>query len=257
MPHTVGPAPELFALNGVTFVVDGRPVLDDITDHPADEAIAALADAEDIEPGDVIVEEELLEAFEEVLATLYTEYTPEYAAAESGVDAGVIREITELVAGAGTALSTHNWRSAAAGNLGGWQVSRTLFLVAALLGAVASPGGTHLNAWNKFVPKPMHVPGHPHQWNELTWPIEYPLAMNELSFILPHMMQEGRGTLDVYFSRVYNPVWTNPDGMVWTEVLRDEDDLLARRQLARQRHRRRAALRQRGEHALHHVAHVG
>jgi len=166
---------------------------------------------------------ETFEAFEEVLATLYTEYTPEFAEAESGVEASVIREITELVAGAGTALSTHNWRSAAAGNLGGWQVSRTLFLVSALLGAVASPGGTHLNAWNKFVPKPMHVPGHPHQWNELTWPLEYPLAMNELSFILPHMMQEGRGTLDVYFSRVYNPVWTNPDGMVWTEVLRDEE----------------------------------
>ncbi len=165
---------------------------------------------------------ETFEAFEEVLGTLYTEFTPEYAEAESGVDAAVVREIIELVAGAGTALSTHNWRSAAAGNLGGWQVSRTLFLVSALLGAVASPGGTHLNAWNKFVPKPMHVPGHPHQWNELTWPLEYPLAMNELSFLLPHMMQEGRGTLDVYFSRVYNPVWTNPDGMVWTEVLRDE-----------------------------------
>jgi transcriptional antiterminator NusG len=42
--------------------------LDDITDHPADEALAALADAEDIEPGDVIVEEELLEEFEEAPA---------------------------------------------------------------------------------------------------------------------------------------------------------------------------------------------
>ncbi|MBD3781347.1 MAG: molybdopterin-dependent oxidoreductase [Micrococcales bacterium] len=165
---------------------------------------------------------ETFEAFEEVLSTLYAEYTPEFAAAESGVEAEVIREITDLVASAGSALSTHNWRSAAAGNLGGWQVSRTLFLVSALLGAVATPGGTHLNAWNKFVPKPMHVPGHPHQWNELTWPLEYPLAMNELSFLLPHMMQEGRGTLDVYFTRVYNPVWTNPDGMVWSEVLRDE-----------------------------------
>ncbi len=163
------------------------------------------------------------EAFEEILSTLYAEYTPEFAAAESGVSADVIREITEIVAGAGTALSTHNWRSAAAGNLGGWQVSRTLFLINALLGAVASPGGTHLNAWNKFVPRPMHVPGHPHQWNDLTWPLEYPLAMNELSFILPHLMQEGRGTLDVYFTRVYNPVWTNPDGMVWSEVLRDHD----------------------------------
>jgi anaerobic selenocysteine-containing dehydrogenase len=166
---------------------------------------------------------ETFEAFEEILATLYAEYTPELAEAESGVEAGVIEQVTEIIAGAGTALSTHNWRSAAAGNLGGWQVSRTIFLLNALMGAVASPGGTHLNAWNKFVPRPMRVPGHPHIWNDLTWPLEFPLAMNELSFLLPHMMQEGRGTLDVYFTRVYNPVWTNPDGMVWSEVLRDQD----------------------------------
>src|SRR5262249_60905875 len=30
------------------------------------------------------------------------------------------------------------------------------------------------------------------------------------------------GRLDVYFTRVYNPVWTNPDGMMWVDVLRDE-----------------------------------
>ena len=54
--------------------------------------------------------------------------------------------------GAGTRLSTHNWRSAAAGNLGGWQVARTLFLLNALMGAVATEGGTHPNSWNKFVP---------------------------------------------------------------------------------------------------------
>ena len=47
------------------------------------------------------------------------------------------RAVAEIVATAGTRLSTHNWRSAAAGNLGGWQVSRTLFLLNALLGAVA------------------------------------------------------------------------------------------------------------------------
>ena len=113
---------------------------------------------------------------------------------------------------AGNRLSTHNWRSAAAGNLGGWQVSRTLFLLNALTGAVATPGGVYPNAWNKFVPRPIHSPPHRHEWNELTWPLEYPLAHNELSFLLPHFLKEGRGRLEVYFTRVYNPVWTNPDG---------------------------------------------
>jgi anaerobic selenocysteine-containing dehydrogenase len=162
------------------------------------------------------------ESFEAALADLYAEFTFEFAARESGVAAEVLEEVAEVVAGAGTRFSCHSWRSAAAGNLGGWQVSRTLFLISALLGAVATPGGTHPNAWNKFVPKPMYLPPHPPIWNDLTWPLEYPLAMHELSFLLPHFLAEGRGSIDVYFSRVYNPVWTNPDGFSWIEALTDE-----------------------------------
>ena len=73
----------------------------------------------------------------------------------------MLAEVAEVVAGAGTRFACHSWRSAAAGNLGGWQVSRTLFLISALLGAVATEGGTFPNAWNKFVPRPIHVPPHP------------------------------------------------------------------------------------------------
>ena len=73
------------------------------------------------------------------------------------------------------------------------------------------------------MPRPIHTPPHPQEWNELTWPLEYPLAMNEMSFLLPHFLKEGRGKLDVYFTRVYNPVWTNPDGFSWIEVLTDEE----------------------------------
>jgi anaerobic selenocysteine-containing dehydrogenase len=162
------------------------------------------------------------EAFEQVLATLYAEFTFEYAAAESGIDAGVLAQVAEIVAGAGTRFSAHVWRSAAAGNLGGWQVARTLFLISALLGAVATEGGTFPNGLNKFVPQPIHTPPHPGVWQDLTWPLEYPLAQNEMSFLLPHFLAEGRGKLDTYFIRVYNPVWTNPDGLSWMETLTDE-----------------------------------
>jgi anaerobic selenocysteine-containing dehydrogenase len=161
-------------------------------------------------------------AFEEVLSGLYAKFTFEFAAAESGIPADTLAEIAEVVAGAGHRFSCHSWRSAAAGNLGGWQVSRTLFLISALLGAVATEGGTFPNAWNKFVPCPIHVPPHPGVWQELSWPLEYPLAQNEMSFLLPHFLKDGRGRLDTYFSRVYNPLWTNPDGLSWMEVLRDE-----------------------------------
>jgi anaerobic selenocysteine-containing dehydrogenase len=59
-------------------------------------------------------------------------------------------------------------------------------------------------------------------WSELLMPREYPLAFFEMSFLLPHLLREGRGKLAMYFTRVYNPVWTNPDGLSWIEMLTDE-----------------------------------
>src|SRR5688572_23362848 len=160
--------------------------------------------------------------FEERLKQIYGEYTFEFAAAESGVEAKVIEEIAKLVATAGTRFSSHNWRSVTSGVSGGWTVARALFMLNALLGAVATAGGVFPNAWNKFVPRPIYTPPHPNMWNEKTWPREFPLSMHEMSFLLPHLLKDGRGKLDVYFTRVYNPVWTNPDGFSWIEALTDE-----------------------------------
>lgn len=163
------------------------------------------------------------ESFVNELKETYKDFTFDFAAQESGVSAKVLEEVAELVANAKTKFTSHIWRSAAAGNLGGWQISRTLVLINALLGAIATEGGTYPNAWNKYVPKPMYLPPHPDVWNELSWPSEYPLSMNEMSFLLPHLIEEGKGKLDVYFTRVYNPVWTNPDGMSWIDMLLDHD----------------------------------
>ncbi|MDQ5846049.1 MAG: molybdopterin-dependent oxidoreductase, partial [Acidobacteriota bacterium] len=162
------------------------------------------------------------EEFEHQLKELYSEYTFEFAAQESGVDARTLEEIAKLVATAGTRFSSHNWRSAASGISGGWTVPRALFMINALLGAIATEGGVFPNAWNKFVPRPIYTPPHPKMWNEKTWPREYPLSMHEMSFLLPHFLKDGRGRLDVYFTRVYNPVWTNPDGFSWIEALSNE-----------------------------------
>jgi anaerobic selenocysteine-containing dehydrogenase len=162
------------------------------------------------------------EEFERELERLYGEYTPERAEAESGVPSATIVEVAHSIARAGAAFSAHIWRAAAAGNLGGWMTARCLFFLNVLTGSVGTPGGTVPNSWTKFVPSPHVRPPHPRNWNELTWPREYPLAFFEMSFLLPHLLKDGRGTLDVYFTRVYNPVWTNPDGFTWIEVLRDE-----------------------------------
>jgi Anaerobic dehydrogenases, typically selenocysteine-containing len=75
--------------------------------------------------------------FESKLKALYKEYTFEFAAKESGVEAKVIEEIAKLVSTAGTQFSSHNWRSVASGVSGGGMVARCLFFINALLGAIA------------------------------------------------------------------------------------------------------------------------
>jgi anaerobic selenocysteine-containing dehydrogenase len=158
-----------------------------------------------------------------ILKEQYAPFTPEFAARESGVESRVIVEVAHEVGKAGPALSTHVWRSAASGNLGGWQVARALEFLVVLTGAVATPGGTAPNTWNKITPSPPMMPPPPNIWNEMLLPREYPLSFFEMSFLLPHFLKEGRGKLAMYFTRAYNPVWTNPDGMSWIEALTDEN----------------------------------
>ena len=163
--------------------------------------------------------------FDEFIAALrrhYARYTPEYAEKESGVSAKVIVQVAREIAAAGSRFASHAWRGAASGNCGGWQAVRALMLLHALTGSVGTPGGMSPNGWNKFVPRPFKVPPPQRRWNELLYPPEWPLAHHELSELLPHLLKEGRGRLDAYFTRVFNPVWTYPDGLSWVEVLRDE-----------------------------------
>jgi anaerobic selenocysteine-containing dehydrogenase len=162
------------------------------------------------------------ETFHAVIDAHYARFTPEYAAAESGVAPETIVALAREIGRAGSALATHIWRNTAAGNLGGWQVARALEWLVVLVGAVATPGGTAPSAWNKTIPAPPMMPPPGKIWSELLMPREYPLAFFEMSFLLPHFLKEGRGKLAMYFTRVYNPVWTNPDGMSWIEMLTDE-----------------------------------
>lgn len=152
----------------------------------------------------------------------YAIYTPEFAEQESGVKADTIIDVARKIGEAGERFATHNWRSAASGNLGGWCVSRCLHFLNVLTGSVGAKGGTSPNSWSKFKPSFHSVPPPQKFWNELHFPSEYPLAMFEMSFLLPHMLKDGRGYMDTYFSRVFNPVWTYPDGFVWMEAYQDE-----------------------------------
>ncbi|MFQ5555630.1 MAG: molybdopterin-dependent oxidoreductase, partial [Acidimicrobiia bacterium] len=163
------------------------------------------------------------ETFVELLRETYADCTFDWAAEESGVPADRIATVAGEVAAAGSRFASHTWRATGSGNLGGWQAARTLFFLHVLTGSVGTKGGVSPNGWAKIKPEHWNMPPPHSRWNELLWPAEYPFAHHEMSFLLPYFLKEGRGKLDVYFTRVYNPVWTNPDGFSWIEVLTNED----------------------------------
>ena len=162
------------------------------------------------------------ETYIEKMIEEYAEYTPEVAEKESGVPAERVVQVAREIGAAGERFATHNWRAASSGNLGGWCVSRCLHFLNVLTGSVGTKGGTSPNSWNKFKPEFFDKPPGPKFWNELHFPNEYPMSFFEMSFLLPHLLKEGRGKMDVYFSRVFNPVWTYPDGFSWMEAYSDE-----------------------------------
>ena len=165
------------------------------------------------------------ENFISALRVTYKEYTPEFAAKESGVPGEQIVKIARLIGKAGSRFASHNWRSAGSGNLGGWAVARCLHFLNVLTGSVGTVGGTSPSGWNKFKPAAISSPPAQKFWNELHFPDEYPLSHYEMSFLLPHFLKEGRGKISVYFTRVFNPVWTFPDGFTWIEALQDEEKI--------------------------------
>lgn len=169
--------------------------------------------------------DERFEVFLDRLTDDYAEWTFERAAEVAHVPVAQVEQLATYVGQAGTRLATHTWRSAAAGNLGGWQIARSLFFLNVLTGSVGTEGGTHPNGWDKIIPHFPEMPEPNDIWSELLWPNEYPLTTNEMSILLPHLLKDGRGHLEVYFSRVYNPLWVNPDGFTWIDVLKDESKI--------------------------------
>ena len=180
---------------------------------------------EDLEVDGFSAKGQSFESTIEALKKHYAKFTPQFAEKESGVKADVIVKIAREIAAAGSRFASHLWRGSASGNLGGWQPARALMLLHVLTGSVGTEGGHNLNAWNKFVPKPYSAPPPQKRWNELLYPQEWPLCTHEMSFLLPHFLKEGRGRIEAYFTRVFNPVWTYPDGFSWIEMLRDEEKL--------------------------------
>ncbi|MFY9141543.1 molybdopterin-dependent oxidoreductase [Sulfuricurvum sp.] len=188
------------------------------------------------------------ESYLEVLKEMYSAYTLDFAVKETHVPAYKLEQLYDMFIWAGDAISTYIWRAAAAGNRGAWMGGRTAYFAIGLRGAIGTVGGTFFHHWHVIsvggkggsstVGQGMAGADVPKVkvWNELTWPPEWPLSTYELSYLLPHLLTDkewqkkwnDRGLnvpskLAVYIPRMYNPVWINPDGFRWLEVLKNEE----------------------------------
>jgi anaerobic selenocysteine-containing dehydrogenase len=190
------------------------------------------------------------DSFIEMLKELYSPYTLEYTVKETHVPAYKLEQLYEMFLWAGEAISSYFWRATAAGNRGGWVSGRTGYLALALRGAIGPEGGTFFHHWHVISVAGKGGSATVGQgkrgkniakvdvWNELAWPPEWPLSTYEMSFLLPHLLSDTewqekwikRGLnvpqkLSVWIPRMYNPVWINPDGFRWLEVLKDESKM--------------------------------
>lgn len=167
-------------------------------------------------------EPKTFERFVELLTETYAEFTPDYVSEECSIPVATVETLADEIQTAEGKFTSHLWRNAASGNLGGWQIARALLFLHVITGSLGRPGGLNPNSWDKFKAGPSESPPPLERWNELIWPKEFPLAHYEMSFLLPHLQRDQRKKIDVYFTRVYNPVWTNPDGCAWIEMLESE-----------------------------------
>jgi hypothetical protein len=123
-------------------------------------------------------------------------------------------------------LAAHTWRAASASATwaaGRWRAA--LFFLNVLTGSVGNLGGTAGNAGTSSCPSPSRIRPPSTPGTNCTCPTNIPLpTTNELP-AAPLSGEEGRGEIDVYFTRVYNPMWINPDGFMWLKALRDEEQI--------------------------------
>jgi anaerobic selenocysteine-containing dehydrogenase len=186
------------------------------------------------------------EDFVLLLKDMYKDYTVEWCSKETHVRECRINKLYNYVVDAGDRVAQYFWRGPAAGNRGGWVAAgKTGFMYLGLLGALNNFGGSGFHHGHVIsVAGKGHdatVGGKPEavtEWNEYSWPPEWPLSTYELSFLLPHLLADDdwrnkwnkRGLnipdrLKVWVPRMYNPAWINPDGFRWLETIRNEEKM--------------------------------
>jgi anaerobic selenocysteine-containing dehydrogenase len=186
------------------------------------------------------------ESFIKMIQELYAPYTKEMVVRECKLEGMEYKldQLWEMFVDGGSKIATYLWRAGPIGHRGGWMNARAGFLPLALVGAMRGDiGGIgfHHNHEISVAGKGDKAtvagerPAKVDVWNEIAWPPEYPLSSYEMSHLMPHLLMDTEWQqkwikkglnvptkLAVWYPRMYNPVWINPDGFRWIEALKDE-----------------------------------
>jgi anaerobic selenocysteine-containing dehydrogenase len=166
------------------------------------------------------------------IAVHLAQYTPEWAARESGVPAEIIVRIAREFAAAAPRCTTINNRGSHA-HWNGFYNDRAILLLNALVGNIGAPGGlcwSPFSAWDtRRFPAPSPVPPRPTARSVITEAKDWPLANawrgNEMRVgtIVYQWLKERRQQLSFLFTYNTDQAWAWPEMGLVQEVLRDEE----------------------------------
>lgn len=193
--------------------------------HPGTDGAVALA------MGHVILREDLqdsdfIETWTNVtvkeLKEHYKQYTPEWAEKISGVPAATIERIAQEFATAKPA-TLFTYRGPAKHLYGSYN-EKSCMMLPILTGNIETKGGYCLPrgmGWPQPQPEPPKPAKHAYS-NHHSHP-HYPLASHGVSHLAAFDIFEGKRKVNVYFTYMDNPTYTNPGAQaVWGKLFKDE-----------------------------------
>jgi len=193
--------------------------------HPGTDGAVALA------MGHVILNDDLqdsnfIETWTNVtvkeLKEHYKQYTPEWAEKISGVPAATIERIAREFATAKPA-TLFTYRGPAKHLYGSYN-EKSCMMLPILTGNIETKGGYCLPRGMGW-PQPQPEPPKPakHAYSNHHHHPHYPLASHGVSHLTPFDIAEGKRKVNVYFTYMDNPTYTNPGAQaVWGKLFKDE-----------------------------------
>ncbi len=153
----------------------------------------------------------------------YKQYTPEWAEKISGVPAATIERIArEFATTKPATLFTYR---GPAKHLYGSYNEKSCMMLPIITGNVETQGGYCLPRGMGW-PQPSPEPPKPAHGSYLADHPDYPLAGHKVAHLVPFWIADGKQKINVYFTYMDNPVYTNPGSeAVWGRMFRDEKQI--------------------------------